>query len=157
MKNKVIKIISVFLALFIVYQIIVGIIFWRPFVKEANAWQLNYIDNKTNIVNGNFNIEFEIPDHCLIDSDIINQLWADYIWGAKILCDNSNDYIIGLITKNSIDLSVFEKLNDKVYFKEYEDGLWDIVILQEDKKLLIGGNKNTLNIKENILNTIDIF
>ena len=134
--KKVLKIIFWIFVCFLLWQIIVSIIFWRPFIQERLAFDMESKDSQTRIINNNFAIEFSIKDSCSIDSEIMEQFSTDYTWGGNFWCDSYDDYVALFISDNDIDnVDDYNKLEntDRIFQWQTEEGVWNIIILNKER------------------------
>jgi len=104
--------------------ILVGylLIQYTPFIREELAFELEYNDDKTHVINKNFNIEFDINKKCKLDSEPLNYIsYRHGPWLGNFICDANRDIKLYVRDYNE------DLLNNRKEYNTYQ-GSMDIFI-----------------------------
>ena len=77
----------------------------------------------------------------------------EYKWYGYLSCERNKINI--LISEHIPDFDDFKKINDidRFWLADSNDD-WQIIILENNQKMLISGYYNTQNLKQDIINTL---
>lgn len=152
-------ILSVVIFIIIIFKIVIPIIRWYiPFFQSRNTFVVEHQNGKTNFRNDYFNITFEVPGKCNIDSDLINHLIAKkgFFWTARVRCykkiESKNFGSLYLVIRpyevNRLDMfrDAKEKLviNNQFVIGGRTDNVFRVAISRGEKMLEIRGAGESL-------------
>ena len=106
-----IKTILKLLILVVVVILIIAAVYvytqYKPFIDEEFAFHVKYKDEKTHVVNDNFNFSFDINKKCKLDSEPLNYLSFKGRWLGKFICDGGRNISLYIwdYDKDTIDRS----------------------------------------------------
>ena len=155
MKNKTKNLIFILAIVFIIVWFLSGIfIDLSTFIVKRLSFNIDTtISGQTHIVNNNFRIDFIVKDRCDLKTNFNGLVVEEYKWYGYLSCERNKINI--LISEHIPDFDDFKKINDidRFWLADSNDD-WQIIILENNQKMLISGYYNTQNLKQDIINTL---
>jgi len=157
-KKIIYRFIGLFIFLVVAYLLIALINTYYPFVKARLAFTVEH-SNKTTISNKDFGVQFAVGNNCQIDSEILNYLYGHYSWSGHLDCGQENNQFSLLVTDFQPELyQDMGKINNNEHWLTWlvQDKWWNVGIIDSNKEkiLVISGYKNTENIRDEILDSL---